>query len=220
MSLFAQEIDRLAHVNLSNKTLHQELADTEPAGVRSTGHGEAANEYVRSRGEIETVQTNAQIEIGLEVRMGTGPFDQTKLITAAPRFLLVNRCGFTVECKQAGNPNQYSYVLQDHEHSPFHWSDTRLPFLLTMRPRSEDCGWNFPPGMRLERSGYFGLRIRPKLRSCSSPLVIPVHSTISHSSYIVTLFSPSDDNPPYRRDRKMSSATSHLSSEKLSCISS
>lgn len=141
-----------------------------------------------------------RFDLGVDVRMGSGAFRNSKLVTVTPKYMLVNEAGFDIEFKQSNLSNTFARHLPHGYHTPWYWTDSALPFLLTLRPsdkdESEGEAWKFPAGLKLEKAGYFGLRVHPT--SPRNKLVLPLYISMFRSSYIVRVRSPDKDYPPYR----------------------
>ncbi|UYV65050.1 VPS13D [Cordylochernes scorpioides] len=158
--------------------------------------------------------------IGLEVRRGRGRYQDTHILTFAPRYQINNRTSFKLEISQKINgmtPDKMC-VLQAMPSStiPFHWPRFEQENLLCVRlPEVKDCCWSGGFKIRIS-SDAFHINMRDTKGKCH---FLRVEVVFQAPSFLV-IFKDTDNMPPPLRIDNYSEVPvlyyqSHVTEERL-----
>ena len=110
----------------------------------------------------------AAYSLGVSIGLGHGPFSHTRVVTIAPRFLVVNHTGRPLLVKQEGagadryvasGSNERALLVRSDSQCPFHWASSRASQRL-MTVRFDEYGWEFSSGFEIMHVGSFSLNMR------------------------------------------------------------
>eukprot|EP00742_Colponemidia_sp_Colp-10_P011678 GILJ01013009.1.p1 GENE.GILJ01013009.1~~GILJ01013009.1.p1 ORF type:complete len:1942 (-),score=279.50 GILJ01013009.1:31-5289(-) len=119
--------------------------------------------------DLDTAGTTGVIEVtsnerhgplymfGVEIDFAPDVYFRTKLVTFAPRFVLVNRLQRTVQVKQVRSHARDEIILTPNQKRVFHWPDQSQPQLLCFR--LEEYGWDWSGEFPIQDIGEFAIRL-------------------------------------------------------------
>jgi vacuolar protein sorting-associated protein 13A/C len=138
-------------------------------------------------------------QLGVDIQMGSKQFFRTKVITVAPRFVLVNRMadGQSLHFKQKRTSGKDAeIVLAAGNRAALTWASATLPQELCLR--LDDSKWS--GGIALDRLGDFAVKIPlPSSGSTAASYYIAgVQVQLRLGTFFVVFTAQNPEFPPYR----------------------
>jgi hypothetical protein len=138
-----------------------------PFGLDSAG----TTGEVEIQEETSSSNHKAAYTLGVSIDVALPPFERTKVISVAPRFVIVNMVGRSILVKQEGalgdryvaGPGGRSDALlvKASQRVPFHWADvTSRDSCRTMSVRFDEYGWEWSCDFPIQNVGEFSVRLR------------------------------------------------------------
>ncbi len=148
-------------------------------------------------GAIQVSQATHSYTLVTSIQLATpSKYFRTKVVTFAPRYVLVNHTGHVLYYRQEHTEHVYS--LAPYEQLPFHPLTTAQgsSCKLSVTPRPDE--WLWSGYFAVDKLGELSVNIRDSTHQIKKLMRVEV--TVAHGTNFITLRAESVQHPPYRID--------------------